>query len=91
MQEQKMVDKQTPHCLSLTNRSNINLSGIIEVISATDKEVILKTTIGSLNILGNGLKIKNLNSETKELSLLGEAYEIKYNKSKKLMFSKIFK
>lgn len=87
----KPTTENISHSISLTNRQNITLTGVIEVVSATEAIVILKTTCGPLTITGSSLKIENLNNSTKELSLKGEATEIKYAKGKKSFLKKMFK
>ena len=79
------------HNVQLTNRNELFLTGIIEVISATENSIIAKTSFGPIVATGTGLKIKNLNNETHELLATGEINEIKYSKGKKGLIKKLFK
>lgn len=81
---------QEPHMVTLKNKKDLFLSGILEVLSATESEINLKTTQGPLIIYGSKLKIKNLSEEQKELSVDGDIHEIKYN-SKKRFLEKCFR
>lgn len=79
------------HTLSLKDRTELFITGILEVISATESLVNLKSSHGPITITGSKLKIKNLNAGSKELSIEGEVSEIKYNNGKKRFLEKCFK
>lgn len=80
-----------PHEIVLNNRTNLKISGIIEVISATATVVYAKSSAGGLIITGENLKIQNLNNEEKTLEINGVVNEIKYNQKKKKFLDKLFK
>lgn len=88
-----MENKQIllPHDLELKSRKDLHITGIIEVISATTGAISLKTNAGPMTILGNTLKIKNLNNTEKHIDIEGEINEIKYSQKKKKILQKVFK
>ncbi len=79
----KMEKPQVEHCITLKNRAEMTLSGVIEVISFSDTSVMLKTGCGDLLIRGNALNIGRLNTETGELYISGNVTFMRYDKSKK--------
>lgn len=79
------------HSITLTNQTGLNISGVIEVLSAQESHVLIKTSFGPLSIIGTELKIKNLLNETHELLMDGQVYEMKYTKAKKGFLKRLFK
>lgn len=78
----KKTNIQKEHTITLINRQSMTLSGVLEVMSFTDSEIVLKTSCGDLLIRGNGLNIGKLNTDTGELMISGTVVFIKYSKSK---------
>ena len=72
-----------PHSISLINREDLNISGVLEVLSATENSINIKSSYGLITITGTKLKIKNLNETSKEVQIQGQILEIKYNNGKK--------
>lgn len=80
----------------LFSRRRMELSGIEEVGSFTEEQIILSGILGMISIEGRGLKIENFSMEKKELSLSGEIdsfyyYEKKNSGEKKGLLSKLMK
>ena len=80
----------------LFSRKRMELTGIEEVGSFTEEQIILSGIMGMIAIEGRGLKIENFSMEKKELSLCGEIdsfyyYEKKNSGDKKGFFSKLLK
>lgn len=88
-----MISENIRHTLNLENRKNLTLSGVGEVISSDEKQVVLNTGMGRLKILGVNLSIGKLNVETGELCLTGNINLIEYKetKGKGELFASIFK
>ena len=80
-----------PHEINLNNRTDLKITGIIEVISATNLQVFAKTSAGDLLVCGENLKILNLNNQDKTLEIQGIINEIKYTQKKKKFLEKVFK
>jgi len=92
MKENQNV-KTLNHTVTLDNRKKIMLTGVIEVVSSTDKSVITKTDSHLININGNGLRIAKLNLEDNVLIVEVEIDEFKYvikNKTKNI-FKRLMK
>lgn len=66
------------HSLSLLNRANMSLSGILDVSEFSDTKVVLKTSMGGLCIKGKKLSINQLNTDTGTLDVKGEIQMIQY-------------
>ncbi len=52
-----------PHKLNLTQRKNLTMTGVTEVVSFDETAVVLKTGLGQLTVHGQGLQLKNLSLE----------------------------
>jgi len=72
-----------PYQLTLTNREYLQATGVIEVESFDEHEIIASTKLGPLTIKGQGLHIIQLNLEEGKLALEGEINSIQYNPAKK--------
>ena len=80
------------HALSLMNRKNMSISGVVDVSEFSDTQVILKTSMGGLSIKGKSLPISQLNTQTGTLDVSGEICSIQYlNKGKDGFFAGLFK
>ena len=76
--------------LTLVNRENLSLSGITEILSSSETEIIAKLNQERINILGNNLKITKLDVTTGIIETTGTINTIKYNSNKNI-FKKVFK
>ena len=57
--------------ISLENRKKLILTGVIEVIEFSDKEITLKTNLGNLNVKGENLKIDKLDVQNGDVIIRG--------------------
>ena len=55
-----MVEEQKQQDLILKQRSNLTVTGVMEVISFDETAVVLKTQLGDLTVQGQGLALKEL-------------------------------
>ena len=60
-----------PHKLTLTERKNMVMTGVTEVISFDENAVVLKTGLGLLTVHGQGLQLKNLSLEGGQVAVEG--------------------
>lgn len=67
------------HCLMLENREKLNLTGISDVDSFNEQEVIAVCSCGELSIKGEMLHIEELNLETGTVSLSGKISSLTYS------------
>ena len=49
-----------PHSLSLSERKNLTMTGVTEVVSFDDTADVLKTDLGMLEVQGQQLQLKTL-------------------------------
>lgn len=98
MEEKKIirtVKTETTHNLIMENRRKLNVSGVSDVESFNEDEIILHTDMGGLLIKGSGLHINKLSVEVGEVALEGEIDGIDYIESRKTkgagILSRMFK
>lgn len=79
----------------LENRKRLLLSGVTDVDSFNENQMLLFTELGELLIRGKNLHINEMNVETGDFSVEGDIWALIYgdkDKNKKLNFiKKIFK
>lgn len=59
------------HSLSITNREQMTVQGVLAVESFDDEEIIVETELGTLTIRGEELHIKQLDLETGRFAVEG--------------------
>jgi sporulation protein YabP len=59
------------HKLTLEERSRLKLTGATEVVSFEDSSVVLRTTLGTLSVHGQDLKLQNLSLEGGQVAVEG--------------------
>ena len=69
-----------PHKLTLTNRGNLCVSGVTEVVSFDEETVVLHTELGTLVIQGRDLQLKTLTAEG--VAVDGTVSALTYEESK---------
>ncbi|MBV4419737.1 sporulation protein YabP [Clostridium tyrobutyricum] len=82
--------------LSLENRKRLIITGIIEVISFNEEQILLNTNLGSLNVKGSSLKMNKLDVQNGQVVIMGTINSCIYTnnqprKKKKSIISKMFK
>ena len=71
------------HRLMLERQKGGTITGIREVLSFDEKEILLNTEEGKLDIKGEALHIKHLDLESGEISLEGRIDSLSYPGRKK--------
>ena len=71
-----------PHTLSLSERKKLTMTGALEVVSFEDSFVVLKTSLGTLTVLGENLQLKQLNPEGGNVAVEGEISALQYEQSR---------
>lgn len=84
-QEVKMID-----------RSNISLSGVNKIVSFDDEEFLLETTVGNLQLLGEGLELLKLDTNDGNVKIKGKINSFSYidgkiKEKQESVFNKLFK
>lgn len=95
-EDKKMMSGNVIQNLILENREKLNITGVLDVLSFDDQMVIVETQLGLLTVKGDNLRINKLSTDTEEVCVEGNIYNLAYsektNSSKEnSLFSKIFK
>lgn len=80
-----------PHKLTLTERKNLTLTGVTEVISFDENAVILKTGLGTLVIHGQGLQLKNLSLDGGQVGVEGTISALIYEEPRGSGLRRLFR
>lgn len=73
-----MDNLQLPHKLTLNERKNLTLSGVTEVVSFDDTSVVLHTVLGTLEVQGQELQLKNLSIDGGQVAVDGHICALLY-------------
>lgn len=92
--EKKVEDRKSS--MALENRKRLSLSGVIEVISFNDEQIILNTCLGSLIIKGEGLRMNKLDVQNGDIMITGTINSCVYTnkeskQDKESILAKLFK
>jgi len=85
------------HEIKIDQRENVFVSGVNELISFDEENIIVDTQMDVLIIRGHGLHVTKLNLDNGELEIEGEIYEVRYEqqgvgqKNRASFLKKIFK
>lgn len=86
-----------PHTCLLQNRANVNLTGVREVVSFDENQVVMDTDLGLLTLKGKELHVSRLTVERGEVDVEGTidsmAYSSNeaYRKAGQSVFARLFK
>lgn len=67
-----------PHRLALDGRQQLTVSGVTEVVSFDENTVVLTTDMGTLQVAGSQLQLKNLSGEDGQVAVEGKVSAISY-------------
>lgn len=92
--EIRIEDKKSN--LTLESRKRLTLSGVVEVVSFNEDQIMLNTILGSLTVKGEGLKMNKLDVQNGEVIIIGTVNSCAYTgaeikKDKESIISKLFK
>ena len=76
-----MSGEERPACpqnLILENRKHLSVSGVEEVSGFDESFVRVRTVLGDLTVLGEGLAVESLSVEAGELTLSGSIRALEY-------------
>ncbi len=73
-----MGEEKLPHKLTLTERKQLSLTGVTEVVSFDETTVVLQTSLGALVIQGEGLQLKNLSQDGGQVAVDGQIAGLHY-------------
>ena len=91
--ENVKTSRNLNHAITINNNKKAEITGVVEVISSTDKCVIARTSETMFQITGNNLRVSKLLLEDSICNVEGEIYKLEYNKDlkKKNLFKRLFK
>ncbi|MDO4512495.1 MAG: sporulation protein YabP [Lachnospiraceae bacterium] len=69
------------HKLTLSNRKNISVSGVVDVLSFDVNEVLLETDQGMLMVKGTDLHVSRLTLEKGEVDVEGNIDSLTYSEN----------
>ena len=84
------------HKLIVENRETVMITGVVDVISFDEEQIIADTDLGVMVMKGYNLHVNNLNLDSGTLEVFGEINSISYEektgqKVKNSFIGKIFK
>lgn len=62
----------------LENREKLSVTGVTDILTFDEEEIILETENGTLEILGNDLKVEKLSLDTGEILARGIINSVNY-------------
>lgn len=71
-----------PHRVSLNERKELTVTGVTEVVSFDEETIILKTSLGTLNVHGRQLQLKALSTNGGQVEVSGNVAALIYQQSK---------
>lgn len=78
-----MADKIfSEHTVAMSNRKEVKLTGVTQVVSYDEYKIILKTDYGRLVIGGRGLVAGELSVQNKTMQLTGDIDFLQYQKNR---------
>ena len=87
--------EQEVHLITLENRKTLTISGITDIDSFDEREMILYTKMGELTITGRELHINAISIENGSLSAEGDIWSLQYGDKDKQspvsMLGKLFR
>lgn len=91
--EEKEKLSTKPHNVILEDRTRLSVSGVIDVDSFDDRQIVTKTPKGSLILRGSDLHIDKLSLDTGELVVTGLITDLGYEETAPggSLWSRLFK
>ena len=88
-----MTQEQMPHKLTLDQRQKLSMSGVTEVVSFDETAVVLRTSLGMLEVQGQQLALKTLSLDGGQVAVDGHITALYYEEPRPTgsLWSRIFK
>ncbi len=77
-EEKLRLTPQQTHSLILEQRGKLTLTGVSDVESFDDSEIVVRTSLGTLVIRGSGLHMGKLSLETGDMAMEGTFDSVEY-------------
>ena len=81
LNEEKEMLSARPHNVILEDRTRLSVSGVMDVESFDDRQIVAKTSKGSLILRGSDLHIDKLSLDTGELVVTGLITDLGYEET----------
>jgi len=87
------LKENNPHNLIMENRGVLNISGVKDIDSYDEKQIIIYTEQGELVIKGKNLSVESFDNETGNFKAKGKVNSLIYSQNRKNVgvFTKIFR
>jgi len=82
------------HCIHIDNRELSSITGVKDVISFNEQEIVLATEAGDLHIDGDGMRITKLNLDDGQVIVEGHIIAFEYTEAPEergSLFSRMFR
>ena len=83
--------EKSVHRISIDKRKEIEITGVVDVISYDEREISLKTSEGNVLIEGEGFNVKKLDVESGVMSVDGRVDSLVYETDRDTKDVSIFK
>ena len=70
-----------PHAVTLEDRRRLTVTGVEDVDSFDDREIVMQTSQGTLSVKGQELQIDRLSVDTGDVSVTGTVSELIYEET----------
>ena len=81
-----MGEERLPHELRLSERQQLTMTGVTEVVSFDDTAVVLQTALGLLTVQGEGLHLKTLSLDGGQVAVDGHVSALVYEEPRQGSF-----
>ncbi len=88
--EEKKPAAGRPQNIILENRKRLSISGVEEVLSFDESEVVMRTSLGELTVHGGELHMEELAVETGALTVTGRICELDYQEPAASLWQRLF-
>ena len=82
-----------PHLLTLEGRGKLSISGVEEVESFDEQEIVMRTVAGGLVVTGAGLSVSRLSVDSGDVSVNGRIDALRYeepSEERRSLWTKLF-
>ena len=93
MKNEMPKNPNIPHNVIIEGREKISISGVLDVESFDENEILLETSCGSMAVVGEDMRVDKLSIETGDIVIEGRIVCIEYNDKKtgrQSLWSKLF-
>lgn len=74
--------QQLPHSLSLDERKKLSVTAVAEVVSFDEEAIVLRTSLGTLVVQGQELKLRQLTLEGGNVAVEGKIDSLAYEQTR---------